>query len=66
MAPMRSGWMPSSDPEPVTERLSGNASILGLLGWCNYRLRRYDEAIRLYKSLLARSFDSGPRSLTWR
>jgi tetratricopeptide (TPR) repeat protein len=45
------------DPEPVTERLSGNASILGLLGWCNYRLGRYDEAIRLYKSLLARSFD---------
>jgi hypothetical protein len=25
--------------------------------WCNYRLGRYDEAIRLYKSLLARSFD---------
>lgn len=43
--------------ELVTERPSGNTSILGLLGWCNYRLGRYDEAIRLYKSLLARSFE---------
>lgn len=42
------------DPEPATEQPSGIASILGLLGWCNYRLGRYDEAIRLFETVSAR------------
>ena len=45
-----------SGPEPVTERPSGNASTVGLLGWSNYRLECYDEAIRLFQIALA-----GPR-----
>jgi len=32
------------DLEPAAERPSGNESNVGLLGWCNYRLGRYDEA----------------------
>jgi tetratricopeptide (TPR) repeat protein len=43
-----------ASPEPVTERPSGSASIVGLLGWCNYRLGRYDEAIRLLENAMDR------------
>jgi hypothetical protein len=46
-----------SDAEPVGERPSGNASRRGLLGWCSYRLRRYDEPIRLFQTALARASD---------
>ena len=45
-------------PEPVTERPSGNASTLGLLGWCNYRLERYEEAIRLFQLAVASTGDN--------
>jgi len=42
------------DLEPAAERPSGNESNVGLLGWCNYRLGRYDEAIRLFEATLDR------------
>lgn len=42
----------------IVERPSGNVSTVGLLGWCNYRLGQYDEAIRLLESALARSSDN--------
>jgi tetratricopeptide (TPR) repeat protein len=29
------------------------ASLISLLGWCHYRLRRYDEAVRLFQSSLS-------------
>jgi tetratricopeptide (TPR) repeat protein len=44
--------------ERVTGPISTNSTLLGLLGWCNYRLGRYEEATRLYQSLLSQSQDS--------
>lgn len=46
------------DPVTVTERLAGDADTVALLGWCNYRLGRYDEAIRLLQTALDRSSDN--------
>jgi tetratricopeptide (TPR) repeat protein len=40
------------------QKYSPEPEVLGLLGWCQYRLRRYDEAIRLLQ--LALSSDSDP------
>jgi tetratricopeptide (TPR) repeat protein len=45
------------DPESAIERPSGDVNNIGLLGWCNYRLGRYDEAIRLLETVLSRSSD---------
>jgi tetratricopeptide (TPR) repeat protein len=42
-------------PASASERPSGNAGTLSLLGWCNYRLQRYDEAIRLFTTSLSGS-----------
>jgi tetratricopeptide (TPR) repeat protein len=46
--------------EGATERQLGNKFTLGLLGWCNYRLGLYDEAIRLFEAVLNRYGDEQP------
>ena len=43
--------------QPTSSQPSGDASTVGLLGWCNYRLGFYDEAIRLIKTVVDRSAD---------
>jgi tetratricopeptide (TPR) repeat protein len=40
-----------------TQSPLGNTDTVGLLGWCNYRLEFYDEAIRLFETALSRSGD---------
>jgi tetratricopeptide (TPR) repeat protein len=44
----QSGALPRRDPNPLVPR-----DALALLGWCNYRLGRFDEAIRLFQTVLA-------------
>lgn len=49
----------SSELAPSQERPAGNTT-LGLLGWCNYRLGHYAEAIRLFQVALEASPDMHP------
>jgi tetratricopeptide (TPR) repeat protein len=45
------------DSAPVPEQPSGDTSTVRLLGWCNYRLGYYDEAVRLIESVAERAAD---------
>jgi len=38
--------------DSANEFLPRDSNALALIGWCNYRLRRFDEAIRLFQTAL--------------